>query len=764
VIELEGSSNGQDSSQGLMLFSTEPNLSQNGNYLAFTSSISAFYPRDDNEAPDIYVLNLKSDVIKRASISSAGIEGNRASYSPGISADGRYVVFSSIASNLVKDDLNTCTWYGAEISCMDIFIHDMETEHTLRVSTAEDGTEADNNSYYPKISADGRWVVYWSEASNLTEGSRGICGEGYEARNCLSIYIYDRVNQSTKMIPIGRQYSLVDIEPVSISGDGRFIGLTILSRDKIAERLNLTNSSEAFIYDNQLDTFTSVNLNNEGSKGNAESFHPRISTDGRYVAFASMADNLTPDDSNGKSGVFLHDFINKTTTLISISQDGSRGNAESGTRTIPGIAGWGEQISISDDGRFIVFTSHADNLDVKRVSSCAHLVKSVCVNVYLHDRVKRQTSLIMPGRGLYSFYINIKISGDGRWIAIVEQFIRCTDKDICSQLWLYDSETERVELPLRNQVQFPGERSNWPHLSFGQGSKVNAITLSPDTSIIATGANDSTIKMWDVNGAPLNVIFGHRLPVSDVEFVQDGSHIISSSRDGTVIVWDPHTGVKIHELLQHNSAILGLALSRDGSQLAAGGVGGTWFWNKNEELFSLAGSIPHPGIYVSDLAFSPDGAHLAMAMSDGTVWIKDMFNLKTVLRLGGHQGRVLDVDFSPDGHFLASGSEDQTLNLWNLSAPDGESLNAQHIASVKHPNWVNSVNFSNDGNLLASVALGDKVYLWDMTQRQPLKLLLRISHDEVMSLGFSADTQIVAAGTIGGNIHLWHLMDLDMEP
>jgi WD40 repeat protein len=270
--------------------------------------------------------------------------------------------------------------------------------------------------------------------------------------------------------------------------------------------------------------------------------------------------------------------------------------------------------------------------------------------------------------------------------------------------------------------------------------------------------------MWDVNGAPLNVLFGHRLPVSDVEFVQDGSHIISSSRDGTVIVWDPHTGVKIHELLQHNSAILGLALSRDGSQLAAGGVGGTWFWNKNEELFSLAGSIPHPGIYVSDLAFSPDGAHLAMAMSDGTVWIKDMFNLKTVLRLGGHQGRVLDVDFSPDGHFLASGSEDQTLNLWNLSAPDGESLNAQHIASVKHPNWVNSVNFSNDGNLLASVALGDKVYLWDMTQRQPLKLLLRISHDEVMSLGFSADTQIVAAGTIGGNIHLWHLMDLDMEP
>jgi WD40 repeat protein len=104
------------------------------------------------------------------------------------------------------------------------------------------------------------------------------------------------------------------------------------------------------------------------------------------------------------------------------------------------------------------------------------------------------------------------------------------------------------------------------------------------------------------------------------------------------------------------------------------------------------------------------------------------------------------------------------LNLWGISVSDGQSLNAQHIASVRHPNWVKSVNFSQDGNLLASIALGDKVYLWDMTQSQPLKLLLRISHDEVMSLGFSADSQTVAAGTIGGNIHLWHLKEMEREP
>lgn len=763
VIDLDLPTDDQPGNPALVLFSTEPDLSKNGNYLVFTSSIGTFLPGDRNDKPDVYVLNLKSNTMQRVSISSNGSGANESSYSPRISADGRYVVFSSVANNLVDDDLNICNWYGADISCMDIYIHDAETKQTERISVADDGQESDNNSYYPVISADGRWVAYWSEATNLTADSNNICDVGDRAGNCINLYIYDRVTRSTKLIPIGRRLGFGAVEPVSISGNGQYLSLTILSTDQIAENLRLLNQSEVYVFDTQNDSFTPVNIDNLGNAGNAESDHPRISSDGRYVAFTSLADNLTHSDRNGQSDVFLRDRIEKSTQLISKTQEGSPGNASSGSRTIPGIAGWGQQISISDDGRYVVFTSHADNLSKDMTESCGHPGKSVCVNVYLFDRVTNLTELILPGRGLDSFYANVQISGDGRRVAIVDQFIRCTDKDICSQLWLYDVEKRSVELPLRNQYQFPGERSNWPYVSFGQGSTVNAIAFSPDGSIFATGANDSTIKMWDLNGSPRGIIHGHRLPVTDVEFSEAGFSIISSSQDGCVKVWDKITGMLTDELIKHNSAILGLAISPDGKKLAAGGVGQTWIWNKIEGRFILAGSFLHPGIFVSDLAFSPDGGHLAMAMSDGTVWVKNVGNQETVLRLGGHEDGVLDVTFSPDGKFLASGSKDHTLNLWQITLSNDKSPNVQHIASVKHPNWVSSVNFSQDGNLLASVSLGDKVYVWDMTKKQPLRLLLRISHDEVMSLDFSADSQTIAAGTIGGNIHLWHLSDLEVE-
>jgi WD40 repeat protein/DNA-directed RNA polymerase specialized sigma24 family protein len=764
VIDIGASTELSDVNQGLVLFSTEPNLSKDGSHMAFTSSISTFVQGDDNNTTDIFTLNLLTNEIQQVSVSSSGRAGNHASYSASTSANGRYVVFSSVSSNLVSGDFNTCYWYGSKISCMDVFIHDTEKGSTKRISTADDGTEADNNSYYPVISADGHWVVYWSEASNLAEGNQTNCGEGYFNQKCMNLYIYDRVSETTRLIPIGRQSNLSNIGPVSISGDGRYLALTIQANDRIAEHINLANPSEAFIYEPWSDTFTPVNIDSRGNAGNGDSYSPRISTDGRFVVFISMADNLIPVDNNGSMDVFLYDRIDKTTELISFSKDGSTGNAQSGTSTIPGISGWGEQISISDNGRFIAFTSHADNLGSDQFSSCGHPGKSVCVNVYLHDRGTGQTKLVMPGRGLDSFYVNIEISGDGRWIAIVEQFIRCSDKDICSQLWLYDRENETIDFPLRDLNQFPGERSNWPYLSFGQGSKVNAIAFSPDGSTIATAANDSTLKFWYSNGLPLNVIFGHKLPVSDVVFTQDGHYIISSSHDGTVKMWDGFDGPLTDELLRHNSAILGLAISADGNKLAAGGVGGTWLWNKDGEHFNLTGSFHHPGSYVSELAFSPDGAYLALAMSDGTVWIKNTTDYETIMRLGGHSKRVLAVQFSPNGQILASGSEDNTLNLWHITSSNDKSLNAQHIAKVIHPNWVRSVSFSKDGTLLASVALSDKVYLWDLTQNQPLKLLLRISHGEVMSLSFSADDQTLAAGTIGGNIHLWHLSDLEMEP
>jgi len=97
----------------------------------------------------------------RASVSTAGVEGNGYSQMPSISADGRYVVFYSDSSNLVSGDTN-----GAN----DVFLHDMQTGTTSRISVSSSGTAGNSESFFPSISADGRYVVFTSAATNLVSG------------------------------------------------------------------------------------------------------------------------------------------------------------------------------------------------------------------------------------------------------------------------------------------------------------------------------------------------------------------------------------------------------------------------------------------------------------------------------------------------------------------------------------------------------------------------------------------------------------------
>jgi Tol biopolymer transport system component len=113
-------------------------------------------------------------VNRRVSVASDGTQGNKGSYHPSISSDGRYVAFVSDADNLVSDDTNnfcdTDYNYVFDDNCPEVFVHDRQTGETERVSVANDGTQANYESYQPSISADGRFVAFSSGASNLVEG------------------------------------------------------------------------------------------------------------------------------------------------------------------------------------------------------------------------------------------------------------------------------------------------------------------------------------------------------------------------------------------------------------------------------------------------------------------------------------------------------------------------------------------------------------------------------------------------------------------
>jgi len=149
-------------------------ISADGRYVAFRSWASNLVGGDTNSEQDIFVHDRQTGQTTRVSVASDGGQGNYDSQYPSISADGRYVAFDSWASNLVGGDTN-----GGP----DVFVHDRQTGQTARVSVASDGGQGNDGSYWPSISADGRYVAFYSWASNLVGG---------DTNGCCDIFVHDR--------------------------------------------------------------------------------------------------------------------------------------------------------------------------------------------------------------------------------------------------------------------------------------------------------------------------------------------------------------------------------------------------------------------------------------------------------------------------------------------------------------------------------------------------------------------------------------------
>ncbi len=133
-------------------------VSADGRYVAFESAARNLVAHDTNGAADVFVRDRWQGTIRRVSKSSAGDQGDRVSYAASISADGRYVAFHSGARNLVADDTN---------GSLDVFVRDRRQGTTRRVSKSSAGDQGNDHSFGPSISAGGRYVAFWSHASDL---------------------------------------------------------------------------------------------------------------------------------------------------------------------------------------------------------------------------------------------------------------------------------------------------------------------------------------------------------------------------------------------------------------------------------------------------------------------------------------------------------------------------------------------------------------------------------------------------------------------
>lgn len=260
-------------------------------------------------------------------------------------------------------------------------------------------------------------------------------------------------------------------------------------------------------------------------------------------------------------------------------------------------------------------------------------------------------------------------------------------------------------------------------------STAYSVAISPDGQILVSGGNDKTIKVRSLHtGRILRTLSGHSGSVYAVAISPDGHTLVSGSWDNTIKVWNLHTA------------------SNAGGTPAPQGIAPTSRILGDGLVYTLSG---HSG-EVNSVAISPDGQTLASGSEDQTIKLWDLRTGELLSTLTGHSDGVKSVAFSPDGNKLASGSADYTIKLWHLHTAE-----LLHTLTG-HSNWVKSVAVSPDGQILASGSQDKTIKLWHLHAGELLRTLS--GHwGEVNSVVISSDGHTLLSCSWDETIRLWHL-------
>ena len=327
--------------------STAGGISANGRYVVFQSDAPNLVPGDSNRAEDVFVHDNGSGVTTRVSVSNSDRQANGPSAFAAISADGRHVAFSSSASNLVRGDTNRIS---------DVFVRDLASGKTSRVTVAGRGAQARCKVSYcestePALSAHGRYVAFESSATNLVPG---------DTNRLADVFVRDRRTGRTERVSVdshgrqgGRDRTLNGSNAPVISADGRFVAFH--SADSNLVRGDTNRTFDIFLRDRKTHRTTRVSVSSSGRQANGENLGGlSISADGRYVAFTSLASNLTAGDANDITDVFVRDLRSGRTALASLGQSGNQGMDASSVG--------GGSVAFSANDRYLVFSSWASEL------------------------------------------------------------------------------------------------------------------------------------------------------------------------------------------------------------------------------------------------------------------------------------------------------------------------------------------------------------------------------------------------------------------
>lgn len=370
----------------------DASISSDGGRLAFTSNAPGLVAGDTNGNQDVFVWDRQAGATVLVSAGVGGSPANGGSLEPSISADGRWVAFVSVASNLVDGDTNNVG---------DVFVADLTTGAVQLVSVGQGGAPADSRSSAPSISADGRWVAFASVASNLVDD---------EISDTQAVFVFDRSTGETRLVSVGTGgpvagQSKFAADP-SISGDGQWIAFT-------SERDFLTGGAQGTLVYLWSGTTGTTQLVSQGLDGApaSTSESASVSADGRWVAFGSSSANLVGSGSGIRQTVFVWDRLTGRSSPIAFEADGTLAD--------------GGQPAISADGQRISYSSWSATVAVGMRTGAADVVVA--------DRATGATSMVSVGAGgtvPMGPSGRSLISADGEWIAFWSSAPNLVERDV----------------------------------------------------------------------------------------------------------------------------------------------------------------------------------------------------------------------------------------------------------------------------------------------------------------------------------------------
>lgn len=397
----------------------------------------------------------------RAGVDSKGLQADASSGQVRISGDGRWIAFESAATNLVGGDTN-----GAVV---DVFVRDLSNGTTRFASLSSSGAHGALASRAPSLSFDGRFVAFESDADNF---------DANDTNGLRDVFVRDRMFGTTRRVSTAAGGADPDgaSARASISGDGDRIAF-----ESYATNLAVNATSpvrQVYVFERSTNTTYLASQSTSGVAGANDSGYAQMSSDGRFVVFASAAPNLVPNDTNANTDIFVRDLALSTTTRVSVRSDGTEG------------IGFFQWPAISADGRFTAFETLSGDL----VGGDSNQ----CFDIYVHDAllgstVRASLSSTATQGHLHSY--RPAISADGRflaWQSAANDFVHNDTNGSSDVFWrdLATGITRRVSVATSGAE---GDSSSFSPSMSADGTRIAFLS---DASTLVSGDTNASIDVF----------------------------------------------------------------------------------------------------------------------------------------------------------------------------------------------------------------------------------------------------------------------------